>query len=217
MSDLNEILEPLKSVEDWDNVTIEIPKAKLQECCLQLRDDPDFEFKQIIDIAGVDYLLYGRAEWKTDESTSTGFDRAADRSFNVEDMKWEKPRFAAVYHLLSLSKNRRLRLKVFLEENDLIVDSVTNIWSGADWFEREAFDMFGILFEGHPDLRRILTDYGFIGHPFRKDFPISGHVEMRYDEKTQRVVYEPVEIQERVLVPKVIRHDNRYEHEVKNG
>ena len=121
-----------------------------------------------------------------------------------------KPRFAVVYHLLSTSKNHRLRLKVFLDESHLIIPSVHEIWKGANWFEREAYDLYGVLFDGHPDLRRILTDYGFIGHPFRKDFPISGHVEMRYDAHLQQVIYEPVDIEPRVLVPKVIRDDNRY-------
>src|SRR5271170_6222011 len=121
-------------------------------------------------------------------------------------------RFAAVYHLQSISLNQRLRLKVFCADDDApMVDSVTDVWAGANWFEREAFDMFGILFKGHPDLRRLLTDYGFIGHPFRKDFPLSGHVEVRYDPEKARVVYQPVSIDPRVLVPKVIRHDNRYD------
>lgn len=121
-----------------------------------------------------------------------------------------KPRFAVVYHFLSTIKNHRLRVKVFIEESHLVVPSVHHIWKSANWFEREAYDLYGILFEGHPDLRRILTDYGFIGHPFRKDFPLIGHVEMRYDAQLQKVIYEPVSIEPRTLVPKVIRSDNRY-------
>ena len=122
----------------------------------------------------------------------------------------DKPRFAVVYHLLSTPKNHRLRLTVFVDEACLIVPSVHALWKCANWFEREAYDLYGILFDGHPDLRRILTDYGFIGHPFRKDFPISGHVEMRYDALLKKVIYEPVDIEPRILVPKVIRSDNRY-------
>ncbi len=124
-------------------------------------------------------------------------------------------RFAVVYHLLSISKNHRLRLRVFCDEGEPpVIDSVNEIWNSANWFEREAFDLFGILFRGHPDLRRLLTDYGFIGHPFRKDFPLIGNVEVRYDPEKGRVVYQPVSIQPRVLVPKVIRHDSRYEEEL---
>ena len=126
-------------------------------------------------------------------------------------MASQERRFAVAYHLLSVARNQRLRVKAYLDGAEPIVDSVVEVWRGADWFEREAFDMYGILFAGHPDLRRILTDYGFIGHPFRKDFPLSGHVEMRYDPEQQRVVYEPVTVEPRVLVPRVIRDDNRLE------
>jgi len=121
--------------------------------------------------------------------------------------QWDMPRYAVVYHLLSIKNNERLRLKCFLDGDMPKIDSVVDIWAGADWFEREAFDMFGIVFDGHPDLRRILTDYGFIGHPFRKDFPLSGHVEMRYDPEQKRVIYQPVSIEPRVLVPRVIREE----------
>jgi NADH-quinone oxidoreductase subunit C len=127
-------------------------------------------------------------------------------------------RFAVVYHLLSISLNQRLRLRVFCPNDaEPMVDSVAGIWAGVDWFERETFDLFGILFRGHPDLRRLLTDYGFIGHPFRKDFPLSGNVEVRYDPEKARVVYQPVTIEPRVLVPKVIRHDNRYDPQLTNA
>lgn len=131
----------------------------------------------------------------------------------IHNAKWDKPRFAVVYHLLSVTLNQRMRLKVFVEGEPPQVDSVIDIWPSVNWFEREAFDLFGILFKGHPDLRRILTDYGFIGHPFRKDFPLIGNVEMRYDASQKRVIYEPVSIERRTLVPKVIRHDNRYTQE----
>jgi len=155
----------------------------------------------------------------------TGFERGVDRSlmtnpesrdaknanFGPHNPTIPTPRFATVYHLLSISNNHRIRLRVRLEEQDLLVPSVVSLWPAANWFEREAFDMFGIMFKGHPDLRRILTDYGFVGHPFRKDFPLIGNVEVRYDGNLKRVVYEPVSIEARVLEPKVIRHDNRYE------
>ena len=167
-------------------LTLDIRREQLLKVCQRLRDDHRLRFEQLLDVCGVDYLTY-RAE--SEEGARPG------------------PRFAAVYHLLSVSRNQRLRLRVFLDNQLPAVDSVTAIWPSANWFEREAFDLFGILFEGHPDLRRILTDYGFIGHPFRKDFPLSGHVEMRYDPEQQRVVYQPVSIEPRVLVPRVIREE----------
>jgi len=169
-----------------DEVTVEIPRDHLLEVCTALRDDTGLHFKQLIDLCGVDYSEYGEGAW-------------------------QGPRFAVVYHLLSVSNNTRLRVRIFADDEEPRVDSVTDIWNGANWFEREAFDLFGILFDGHPDLRRLLTDYGFIGHPFRKDFPLVGNVEMRYDPERRRVVYEPVETELRINVPRVIRHDNRYE------
>ena len=165
-----------------------------------------------MDVCGVDYLDYGKSEWVGDDATSTGFERGVMRERKLQAHEFTGPRFAVVYHLLSIALNQRIRVKVRLEEADLLVDSVVEIWPSANWFEREAFDFYGILFKGHPDLRRILTDYGFIGHPFRKDFPLSGYVEVRYDATQQRVVYEPVDIEPRVLVPKVIRDDSRYRH-----
>jgi len=191
-------------------VTLVTPAGELLEVCRTLRDHADFRFEILIDVCGVDYAAYGRSEWVTEEASSTGFGRGVDRGFEVADTDDPK-RFAVVYHLLSLTHNRRLRVKVYTGGAQPLVDSVVGIWSSADWFEREAFDLFGILFRGHPDLRRILTDYGFIGHPFRKDFPVSGHVEMRYDPEQRRVVYGPVEIEPRTLVPRVIRGDSRYE------
>lgn len=191
--------------------TLELAAAQLRDVCLALRDEDAFQFDVLIDVCGVDYLQHGVSEWLTDDATAQGFSRAvAPAAEFVATDKWQKPRFAAVYHLLSLTHNHRIRLRVFCDEADMLIDTVSDIWNSALWFEREAFDLFGILFKNHPDLRRILTDYGFIGHPFRKDFPVSGHVEMRYDAKLARVVYEPVDIVPRVLVPKVIRHDNRY-------
>jgi NADH-quinone oxidoreductase subunit C len=190
-------------------VTIEVSPAKLLEVCRALRDETDFHFEQLMDVCGVDYLHYGQADWETEQTTSTGFSRGVSIGVYKEPADG-RPRFAAVYHLLSLKHNRRLRLRCYAEGNPPRVNSVVNIWNSANWFEREAFDLFGILFEGHPDLRRILTDYGFSGHPFRKDFPLHGNVEVRYDPDKRRVVYQPVTIENRVLVPKVIRHDNRY-------
>ena len=193
-------------------VTLECTREQLKPCLTLLKQNPQLAFEELIDICGVDYLDYGIYNWETEDATTQGFSRG--REIQVEPgLAWNKPRFAVVYHLLSITHNHRVRVKVYLEENDLIIPSVHDLWKAADWFEREAYDLYGILFEHHPDLRRILTDYGFIGHPFRKDFPISGYVEMRYDAKQQRVIYEPVDIEPRVLVPKVIREDNRYQIE----
>lgn len=191
-------------------ITCVIDSSALLPTMLRLRDDQDFAFDQLIDICGVDYLHYGLAEWETSQATSTGFSRGVERlNANSQDHAARPPkRFAVVYHLLSTRKNHRLRVKVYLDEKLPIIASVVKIWRSANWYEREAYDLFGILFEEHPDLRRILTDYGFVGHPFRKDFPVSGHVEMRYDATLQKVVYDPVDIEPRVLVPKVIRKMN---------
>ena len=167
-----------------DEVTLVVSAADYLQAMHQLRDAPGCRFEQLVDLCGVDYSAY-------------------------RDVGTDGPRFAVVSHLLSVSLNQRLRVKVFCADDDLpVIDSVTSVWSGANWFEREAFDLFGIVFEGHDDLRRILTDYGFIGHPFRKDFPVSGHVEMRYDAERRRVVYEPVSIEPREITPRIIREDN---------
>lgn len=191
-------------------VTVEVKPESLLILCHYLRDTPEFDFKQLMDVCGVDYLHYGVDDWATESTTETGFGRGV--LAHPERVTTAKPnRFAVVYHLLSLTHNHRLRLRVSLpDEQELMVDSVIHVWPAANWFEREAFDLFGILFKGHPDLRRILTDYGFVGHPFRKDFPLIGKVEARYDAKQKRVVYEPVSIEARILEPKVIRRDNRY-------
>jgi NADH-quinone oxidoreductase subunit C len=192
-------------------LTMLVPRDRLIPIATELRDAEPFLFEEIIDVCGVDYATYGKAEWATDSASESGFGRGVEK-MQVEE-KSGSDRFAAVYHLLSVTNNQRLRLRVFVDNERPIVESVVDVWSGANWFEREAFDMYGILFSGHPDLRRILTDYGFIGHPFRKDFPISGHVEMRYDPEQQRVIYQPVTIPPRPQVPKVIRDDNRYQSE----
>ena len=191
-------------------VTAELAPSQLLQVAQTLRDDPRFRFEQLVDVCGVDYLDFGVADWQTSESaTSSGFSRGVGVG-EFDDQAREGPRFATVYHLLSHSNNQRLRLRAWLADDPPRVPSVVDLWSSADWFEREAFDLYGILFDGHPDLRRILTDYGFVGHPFRKDFPLVGQVEMRYDIEKKRVVYEPVSIIPRTLVPKVIRHDHRY-------
>lgn len=195
---------------DRGQITLELTPAHLLETCLALRDEAEFGFEQLSDVCGMDYADYGLADWETEDTTRTGFSRGVSRGAYREGRQWPA-RFAAVYHLLSVTHNRRLRLRCFATDDPPRVPSVVEIWAGANWFEREAFDLFGIMFEGHPDLRRILTDYGFIGHPFRKDFPLQGNVEVRYDPDKKRVIYQPVTIENRVLVPKVIRHDNRYE------
>jgi len=190
------------------DLTVEVLPQNLLEVMVALRDGAAFQFTQLIDLCGVDYATYGQAEWVADEATNTGFGRACsydDGSADAQDRQ-----FAVVYHLLSITLNHRIRVKVFVDREDLLVDSVVSVWPAANWYEREAFDLFGLLFDGHPDLRRILTDYGFVGHPFRKDFPLIGHVEMRYDEAKERVIYEPVSIKPRILVPKVVRQDHRY-------
>jgi NADH-quinone oxidoreductase subunit C len=201
-------------------LTYEVAKDALLDVCLALRDESEFGFEMLMDVCGVDYLTYGESEWKTRASTDSGFSRGVEREVIVPaaDTQFDPRRFAVVYQFLSLSNNLRLRLRVYTgPDNPPVVPSVVNIWSSANWFEREAFDLYGILFEGHPDLRRILTDYGFIGHPFRKDFPVSGNVEMHYDSEQRRVVYRPVDIEPRTLVPRTIRDDNRYTPEIKGS
>jgi NADH-quinone oxidoreductase subunit C len=198
-------------------LTYEVAAEHLLDAATRLRDSADLKFDMCMDVCGVDYLEHGRAEWKTQDATSSGFSRGVARGTMDAPIAAGR-RFAVVYHLLSVSLNQRLRLRVFCADDaEPMVDSVVGVWAGADWFERETFDLFGILFKGHPDLRRLLTDYGFIGHPFRKDFPLSGNVEVRYDPEKGRVVYQPVSIDPRVLVPKVIRHDNRYDPALTNA
>ena len=197
----------------------EIDKDDLVDIATTLRNDGDFGFEMLVDVCGVDYLSYGSAEWTTNSATGTGFSRGVEREPVILDEadEFDPKRFAVVYHLLSVQHNFRLRLRTFTGTNNPpIVKSVVDIWNGANWFEREVFDLFGILFDGHPDLRRILTDYGFIGHPFRKDFPLTGNVEVSYDADKGRVAYKPVSIEPRTLVPRVIRDDNRYSADLKD-
>lgn len=177
---------------EFGELTVELPREHIRSVCTALRDEDGFKFEQLIDVCGVDYLTYG-------------------------DGVWSGPRFAVVYHLLSVSNNQRIRLRAFVDDHMPRIDSVNDIWNSANWFEREAFDLYGIAFDGHPDLRRILTDYGFIGHPFRKDFPISGNVEMRYDPEQGRVIYQPVTVEPRMLMQRVIRDDNRYQEQPTEG
>ena len=171
-------------VRNRGELTLTVSAANYIEAALLLRDHAELKFEQNIDLCGVDYSSY-------------------------KDRPWDGPRFCVVSHLLSVSHNWRVRLKVFCPDDDVpVVASLTDVWSAVNWFEREAFDLYGIIFEGHLDLRRILTDYGFIGHPFRKDFPTSGHVEMRYDAEQKRVIYQPVTIEPREITPRIIREDN---------
>ena len=174
-------------------VTIVVKAGDLLAAAAVLRDAPELKFEQLIDLCGVDYRDYG-------------------------DGAWEDRRFAAVYHLLSIAHNRRVRMRVFCADDEFpVLESVIGAWPAANWFEREAFDLYGIMFTGHPDLRRILTDYGFVGHPFRKDFPLSGNVEMRYDPGEQRVIYQPVTIEPREIVPRIVRVENYADTETKKG
>ncbi|EIL86951.1 MULTISPECIES: NADH-quinone oxidoreductase subunit C [Rhodanobacter] len=208
--------DTLKISTARNETTAELAAADLLAVASALHDEPGFSFGELVDLCGVDYLGYGQTEWDTQTVTGTGFSRGvegeamgrfqwSDRPRNVDQPR----RFASVIHLLSVEHNQRLRLRVFCEDDSLpMLPSVSGIWPGVNWFEREAFDLYGIIYDGHPDLRRILTDYGFVGHPFRKDFPLIGNVEVRYDPDQKRVIYEPVtSVEPRVLVPRTIRDD----------
>jgi NADH-quinone oxidoreductase subunit C len=209
----------LRVIEACDETTLEVAAADFSLIAKVLRDEEAFQFECLMDVCGVDYLSYGDDEWETTDVSSAGFSRGVEGE-GAGRFTWQtrpqglgaENRFAAVAHLLSIKFNRRLRLRCFAPDNSFpIVPSLVDIYPIANWFEREAFDLFGIVFEGHPDLRRILSDYGFVGHPFRKDFPLIGNVEVRYDEEKRRVVYEPVSIDPRVGVPRVIREDSRWQ------
>jgi len=205
-------------VIECGEITIEVAAKDYLSVCHVLRDDENFGFEILIDLCGVDYSAYGQDEWKTN-ATGNGFSRGIEVAQHgrlkfgdeLPENDSGQKRFAVVTHLLSIKNNQRLRVRVFAEDDAYpVVKSLVDIWNGVNWFEREAFDLYGIHFDGHPDLRRILTDYGFVGHPFRKDFPLSGNVEMRYDEEQKRVIYEPVSIEPRVLVPRVIRENTSH-------
>ncbi len=210
--------ESVRRVESrCGELAFEVASAELRTVCAALRDDHAFRYEQLVDLTGVDYLEFGKVEWNTSSATRSGFSRGVNRTPGVVEPVDER-RFAVVYHLQSVSLNQRLRLRAWCEPGEPPqLDSVIELWSSADWYEREAFDLFGIVFRGHPDLRRLLTDYGFVGHPFRKDFPLIGNVEVRYDPGKGRVVYEPVSIEPRTLVPRVIREDNRYDSALKDA
>ena len=191
------------------NTELLVKNEDLLEIALILNKDKNLNYEILIDVIAVDYLVYGNADWKTNDATNTGYSRAVKPTIIPDVDDTFKDRFALFYQLLSLTRNTRLTVKVFSSEiNPPSVPSLVSIWSGANWFEREAFDLMGIHFEGHPDLRRILTDYGFIGHPFRKDFPTNGNLEVVYDDEKEEVVYQPVSIKTRPGVPRVIRKDN---------
>ena len=204
-------------VEARGETTIDVLPAHWLEVGKTLRDDPELRFEQLMDVCGVDYYGYGQTEWDTTGVSNEGFSRGVEGEA-AGRFRWnERPqvaassgrRYAVVVHLLSQTHNCRVRLRAYCQDDALpIVPSLVDIWPGANWFEREAFDLYGIVFEGHPDLRRILTDYGFVGHPFRKDFPASGTVEMRYDPEQQRVIYQPVTIDPREVTPRIVREDH---------
>ena len=213
-------------VEPRGEVTLEVPSADWHSTCQALRDELGFE--HLTDLCGLDYLGYGDAEWDTSDVSSSGFSRGVEGKVvgrfawgefpsretadGAQPLPVPQQRFAVVAQLRSYQHNLQLRVRCYAPDEGLpVVASLTDIWPGVNWFEREAFDLYGVIFEGHPDLRRILTDYGFVGHPFRKDFPLIGNVEVRYDEEKKRVVYEPVtSVEPRVGVPRVLRDDARY-------
>lgn len=208
-----------KLIAEFGELTLQVKSRKLVPILKSLRDWQEFKFEQLVDIAGIDYLEYEKTEWKTENATNSGYSRGVNANtfgrFSFADneisAQMDEPRYAVVYHLLSIINNFRVRVKCYCDDNDFpLMPSACSIWSSANWYEREAFDLFGIVFQDHPDMRRLLTDYGFVGHPLRKDFPLVGHVETRFDPIKKRVVYEPVSIEPRVLVPKVIRKDSRY-------
>ena len=208
------IVDQYELEESIDILTIKIHKDSLLNVMSTLKNNKELDFIQLTDICAVDYFTYGETEWGTKEATSTGYSRGIKPSshgrIKFEHKKTKNNmdnRFCVVYHLLSISNNSRIRVKIYLSDEPPIIKSLTSLWPAANWYERETFDLFGILFEEHPDLRRLLTDYGFIGHPFRKDFPLTGNIQIRYDPTLKRIIQEPVDIVPRVLVPKVIREE----------
>ena len=186
-----------------------VEQSDLVNICKILKTESELDYSILIDICAVDYLTYGQADWVTNDATKTGYSRAVEQKIIADDDDEFPDRFAIFYQLLSISNNSRITIKTFTtKSNPPSVPSINKIWNSANWFEREAFDLMGVHFKGHPDLRRILTDYGFIGHPFRKDFPTNGNLEVTYDEDEEKVVYKPVSITTRPSVPRVIRKDN---------
>ena len=199
--------DKLRTETAFGAVTVVVDADRLTATMRSLRDLPEFRFETLIDICGVDYSAYG--------ATSRGLAYSSSDATPAEPPeRLHGGRFAAVYHLLSITHNHRLRVRAFASDDDFpVLPSVIDVWPSANWYEREAFDFYGVMFTGHPDLRRILTDYGFVGHPFRKDFPLSGNVEMRYDPEQGRVIYQPVTIEPREVVPRIIREDSYAEGE----
>ncbi len=209
VSKLSAVLEnKVISVEEKDQITITVSENNVLAVCEILKNHDDLQMACLLDLCCVDYLHYGVSEWETDDATSLGYSRAQAVAL-AENTTWKGPRFVIVCHLLSYIHKARVRVRVHLDDK-LGMPSLTGIWGSANWYEREAYDLFGVIFYNHPDFRRILTDYGFVGYPFRKDFPLCGKVEMRYDGKLEKCIYEPVQIENRIGVPKVIRQDHRY-------
>ena len=206
------LADHVESITDYnDCLEIEVTSANLLTVSTMLRDIEALRFDCLVDLCAVDYSDYGKSYWRDKSVDAGGYDRGVVEGEAAREVyPWEKPRFAVIYHIRSVCHNRLIRMVVYLPVDPPLLPSVTGIWPVANWFEREAFDLFGVIFDGHEDLRRILTDYGFIGHPFRKDFPLIGHLELRYDAAEERCVYEPVSIKPRITVPKVIREDTRY-------
>jgi NADH-quinone oxidoreductase subunit C len=221
MRSLSQLLATIQQV--WPSVsgvilpmqelTVEVPADQWHDFALSMRDQ--FGFEQLIDLCGVDYISYGQVNWETDAAANLGFSRGVfDFEVSAQGVNGghSAQRFAVVTHLLSVEHNQRLRVRVYCPDDAFpVLDSVCDVWASVNWFEREAFDLYGIAFNNHPDLRRILTDYGFVGHPLRKDFPLQGHVEMRFDPAQNRVIYEPVNLENRVNTPRVIRYSERLE------
>lgn len=199
---------PDVSVSEGDQLTLVVLPSEVLDVARVLRDDNALKFTMLLDLCVVDYLTYGVSQWETNYAGNKGYSRACAEPM-LEESSWEGPRFVVVCHLLSIETKSRIRVKVYLNEL-LQMPTLVNIWPAALWYEREAYDLFGVWFDGNPDCRRLLTDYGFIGYPFRKDFPMIGYTEVRYDGEQEQVVYEPVSIEDRKSGPKVIREDNRY-------
>ena len=211
MNTIRDLLdEHIINYTESDMPTVTVDKSKLKKILKLLKENINLQFTQLIDLCAVDFIEYGKSEWQTREPTNTGYNRGIEPSSHsriefsdeINDQEYE---LCVVYHLQSISKNMRIRVKCHLDKESLIIPSVTDLYAAADWYEREAYDLYGVLFDGHHDLRRILTDYGFIGHPFRKKFPLVGNTQVRYDPEQKKVVNEPVDIDARTLVPKVIR------------
>lgn len=214
MQEIKKLIEEhVIDYQQLDVITCTVTVPNLRKVLKILKEDINTQFTQLIDLCAVDYIEYGISEWQTREATNTGYNRGINPTSHsridiADDTDEDEYNLCVVYHLLSLNKNLRLRVKCFLEKDSLIIPSVTDLFASADWYEREAYDLYGVLFDGHDDLRRILTDYGFVGHPFRKKFPLTGYTQVKYDPEKKQVVNERVDIKARTLVPKVIRKND---------